>query len=244
MSEKNTNQVTSKSKATASKRDYDTVLREAKESKETSNRLIQSRLDEGIKILKDEGKEKETIRNKLFEDWVRSGLCGRSSVIDALTRAFNPEVYAKAQERKKEQAEKKKILVDAATGEAIQEGVDGKKVDLSSMNAQELREYYANKANKNELASVNRAVAKSNKPNVVGKDNFDDEDDEDETVQEEQTVTNQGIKNVVIDHEDDINNLIQCLTKDNKGKPIILEVDTATWTVTNIRNGNGTLKKD
>jgi len=233
------------------KETYNDVLNDSIKASNVSKSKIRENLDKAIKILRDEGKEREQISKQLKEDWiVKNDLCKRTAIIEALQRAFTPEIFEKAQEKIKEKAEKKKILL-AAGGEAIQEDAEtGEKVDVSKMSPRELREYYAKKQQGKTMAAASKALQKAN---VVGQDNFDKEEDEDDINSGSDNNSNNDavietpqseIKNIVIDHADDIKSLILCLTGGNKNKPVIIQFDTATLDCVGIRNGSGTLKQD
>lgn len=233
-----------------SNKTYAQIYNDAKTKHENHVKFLSSALDDSVKALLKEGKEKEAIRKQLLDDWVKTGMCSRTSVQNSITKEFNPEVYNAAQARKQEQYEKKKIAV-ANGGEQILEGGDSgePEKDVSKMTPQEAREYYKGIRETKAVQKGNRQI--QTKAAVIGKsdlDNEDDDDDEQDQTQQESeietnspTVISQGIKNVVLDHEDDYKSLIELMSK-NPNRAIIFQVNLDTLEIVGQKIG-GELKK-
>lgn len=138
---------------------------------------VRSELFVAVQVLRDEKKDRKAITEQLKNDFVNTGILGKTLVYDVVKEAFASEAELEQIKQQKEQAlaKRRQIIAANTSGQSVtqeEEGDDGNE-DFSS-----IRE----NAKKNMLTkNVRKGSAQMQKmnPDVIGKTELEGDEDED-----------------------------------------------------------------
>jgi hypothetical protein len=206
------------------------------EAIETNQNEIKDLLNEAIKVLREQGKDKKLIIERLKNDFVLPNFVGKSTVYNVVNYAFaSDEQKQKIEEERKITLEKKRLMYQQviAGGGSSQLLEEGENINTGSSNIAEEEEddihAQRQRAKDNQIvANVRKAgkqIQKMN-PETIQGDAFNDDDDEEESDtyndNDDDNTLSKARHEIVMDDQD-ILTKIATLLSENKTFTLIVD---------------------